>query len=415
MKNLKLLIIILTLLALGIVGVIVVLNIQNQSNENIVNTNINIENSTINNSNMIEVEGNVDSERPQLTYNTSLQEVTSNTTLYSISTSINNYFNYIKQGNTEAVNELGGNNIYSIANNVKYVVKQAISTENAKQTKYYTYGTLTIANGDNTATQQEIYMLMYLDLQNNTYKLENITKGQYENPVALQQEETISMQKGKYNNFEYEYVDTVKQIEIYLEEYSFQIFNNTEEAYNLLNEKYREKRFGTIDEFRKYINEKQSQLKDIKITQYRVDDNVYKGMDKYGNYYHIIEKDYMTYQIILDNYTMQADYSNESANVKVEKSAEKFVLMINAADYTNAYNLLNPTFKQANFPTEQDFIKYVKNNWFERNIIAKKEVVEDGICIITMREAIETTAKEMKKEFNVTMSEGMNFTIEFDI
>ena len=109
------------------------------------------------------------------------------------------------------------------------------------------------------------------------------------------------------------------------------------------------------------------------------------------------------------------DYSSSSDEEKIEKSVEKFILMLNSADYTNAYNLLESTFKATYFPTEQDFINYIKNNWYERNIIASKEVNSEGICIVTIKNAISTESNQMQKQFKITMGEGMDFAIEFEL
>ena len=353
-----------------------------------------------------------------LTFNTSIEKETSNSVLYSLNKNINKYFNYIKENNETAINELGGNSIYLITNNVKYVVKQAYVTQNQYMSKYYTYGTLTIANGNYTAQTQEIYMILYLTAENKGYRLQTKSKEEYLNTTALEQNDTIEIQEGTYNKFEYEYIDNVKQMEIYLEDYSFQIFNNTENSYNLLNTEYKEKRFKDLQAFVQFLNEKQGQLHNIKINQYTVDEEnqnkIYKGTDQNGNYYDIIEKSYMNYEIILDNYTM-LDYSNDSDENKIKLSAEKFILMLNSADYTNAYNLLEPSFKQINFPTEQDFINYVKNNFYARNIVASKDLSEDGICTVTIKDSISTQANKIQKQFKVIMGEGMSFTIEFNI
>lgn len=413
MKNIKLLIIILSILVIGLIITLAILRMESKNTKrNVISNNItpSIENNI--NSDIISPKTTI------LTFNTSIEKETSNSVLYSLNKNINKYFNYIKENNETAINELGGNSIYLITNNVKYVVKQAYVTQNQYMSKYYTYGTLTIANGNYTAQTQEIYMILYLTAENKGYKLQTISKEEYLNRTALEQNDTIEILEGTYNKFEYEYIDNVKQMEIYLEDYSFQIFNNTENSYNLLNTEYREKRFNSLQSFVQFLNEKQGQLHNIKINQYTVDEEnqnkIYKGTDQYGNYYEIIEKSYMNYEIILDNYTM-LDYSNDSDENKIKLSAEKFILMFNSADYTNAYNLLEPSFKQINFPTEQDFINYVKNNFYARNIVASKDLSEDGICTVTIKDSISTQANKIQKQFKVIMGEGMSFTIEFNI
>lgn len=413
MKNIKLLIIILSILVIGLIITLAILRMESKNTKrNVISNNItpSIENNI--NNDIISPKTTI------LTFNTSIEKETSNSVLYSLNKNINKYFNYIKENNETAINELGGNSIYLITNNVKYVVKQSYVTQNQYMSKYYTYGTLTIANGNYTAQTQEIYMILYLTAENKGYRLQTISKEEYLNRTALEQNDTIEIQEGTYNKFEYEYIDNVKQMEIYLEDYSFQIFNNTENSYNLLNTEYKEKRFKDLQAFVQFLNEKQGQLHNIKINQYTVDEEnqnkIYKGTDQNGNYYEIIEKSYMNYEIILDNYTM-LDYSNDSDENKIKLSAEKFILMLNSADYTNAYNLLEPSFKQINFPTEQDFINYVKNNFYARNIVASKDLSEDGICTVTIKDSISTQANKIQKQFKVIMGEGMSFTIEFNI
>ncbi len=423
MKNLKLLIIILIIFAIGIGAVILVLTMQNNKNNETANNNAIYGNSVRNDvTENITNENTIDAEAPQMTFNTSLQEITSSSMLYSISNNIDKYFNYIKSGNEQAVNELGGNNLYTIPNNanVKYVVKQAYSTGNEFMTKYLTYGKLTIASGNNNVTEQDIYMIVYLTAQNNGYKLETMTGEDESSIKELTDSDKIEISQGTYNVYEYEHIDNVKLMEIYMQDFIFRTYANPENGYNLLNEEYRNKRFGSVEEFVKYVIEKQEQLRNINIVQYNVDLSdsdykIYKGTDEYGNYYNITETSFMEYEIILDNYTME-DYSDASDEEIIEKSAQKFILMINSADYKNAYNLLEPTFKQTNFPTEQDFINYVKSNWFKRNIIASKEVTEEGICNVTIKETLSTKSNKMEKQFKVTLlDEDMNFYIEFNV
>lgn len=420
MKNLKMLIGILIILAIFLAIALIILNTQNSNSDeinnktNMVNTLFNnLENNVTNNA-----ENNTDVEAPELTFNTSLQEVTGNSMLYSISKNVNKFFQYIKEGNVQAVNELGGNNTFFIQNDVQYVAKQAYSTENAYMSKYYTYGLLTVANGNFTSKIQDVYAIVYLTGQNQAYKIQTITKEEFANMKALELEEKIEIPQGTYNTYEYEYVDNVKQMEIYLQDYSFQIFNNTDNAYNLLDEEYRNERFGNINEFVNYISQKQNQLQNIKITQYNAteEDNetVYIGTDDYGNFYKIIETDYMQYTIILDNYTLD-DYTGYSEEEQIKGYAEKFILMLNSLDYTNAYNVLEPTFKATYFPTQQDFENYVKQNFFERNVIATREVIEEGVCVVTMRENISTTSNKLQKMFKVIIGEAGNFTIEFNL
>lgn len=413
MKNLKLIIILLILTVIVLISVISVLTIQNNNYNS--SNNLGIDNDIKNNDKNEEIIGDAE----KITFNTSVTENTSKSTLYSLSNNINKYFNYIKEGNTTAINELGGNNSYNITNNVNYTIRQAYCTENEYLSKYYTKGILSIAQGNHTATEQEVFIILYNSSENKGYKLEIVTEDEYNNMQELAEDESVNIIEGTYNLYEHEYVDNAKQMQIYLDYYSFQIFNNTEKAYNLLIESYRNKRFPTKSEFGKYISEKQNELADIELVEYNAEESssytIYKGTDENGNYYYIKETSYMEYTIILDSYTMQEDYSNATTEEKILKNTEKFILMLNSADYTNAYNLLEPTFKQNNFTTEESFISYIKTNWYKRNIISSKKVTDDGWCVVVIKDNLANSSNKMEKQFNLILGDGMNFTIEFNI
>lgn len=428
LKNIKLLIIMLSIIIIGLIGTIIVLktitknnseinqaiNITGNSNET--NPNINI----TENSNKYDYEKNdvIEEDDTKIVYDTELKKVTSESTLYNINKSINNYYTYIKKNNTQAIEELGGNSLYALGSTIKYILNEAYITENEFQNRYYTKGTLISANGNLTATEQEAYIILYVDLENGTYKIENIDNEKYMSIESLNKASNIDIPRGSYNIYEYDNISEAEQIELYLENYSFYIFNYTEKAYNLLDSEYSTKRFGSYNKFFEYLVTKQSQLQKIELVQYNIKEDdgkkIYKGVDKYGNYYEIIVTDYMEYTIKLDDYTIQDEYEDLSEEDKVGNNAEKFISMINSNDYTNAYNLLETEFREANFPTEQSFIDYLKQNFFENNIIVTKSVTEN-ICTMLIKETLSTQSNRFQKQFKITLGEDENFTISFNI
>jgi len=426
LKNIKLLIILLTIFAVGLIATIIVLNnMQNNEgdqNQIVQNQVGQIENKAEMQNPYYEEEYfntyEIETGNTEIIYDTTVKEVTSKSTLYNITNSINNYFAYIRENNIQAIEELGGNTIYSIGSNIRFVLKEAYVTGNEFQDKYYAKGVLVFPNGDLTASEQEAYMLLYVDLQNGTYKIENINKEAYIGIERINENADIDIPKGSYNLYKNKSISEAEEIELYLENYSFYIFNYTEKAYQLLDKEYSERRFKSYDKFYEYLINKQSQLRQIKIVQYQIiqdDENIrYIGTDKYGNYYEIIITDYMEYTIKLDEYTIQDGYEDLSEEEKIKNNAEKFISMINSCDYTNAYNLLEVGFKETNFPTEQSFIDYLKQNFFERNIIVKS-TIEGNVCTILMKETLSTKSNRFEKQFKVILGEGEQFSISFNI
>lgn len=426
LKNIKLLIILLTVFAVGLIATIIVLNnMQNNEgdqNQIVQNQVGQIENKTEMQNPYYEEEYfntyEIETGNTEIIYDTTVKEVTSKSTLYNITNSINDYFAYTRENNMQAIEELGGNNTYTIGSNIKFVLKEAYATGNEFQDKYYVKGVLVLPHGDLTASEQEVYILLYVDLQNGTYKIENINKEAYVGIERINENADIDIPKGSYNLYKNKSISEAEEIELYLENYSFYIFNYTEKAYQLLDKEYSERRFKSYEKFYEYLVNKQSQLRQIKIVQYQIiedDENIrYIGTDKYGNYYEIIITDYMEYTIKLDEYTIQDGYEDLSEEEKIKNNAEKFISMINSCDYTNAYNLLEVGFKETNFPIEQSFIDYLKQNFFERNIIVKS-TIEGNVCTILMKETLSTKSNRFEKQFKVILGEGEQFSISFNI
>lgn len=414
MKQIKLLIIILTIILIGLAIVTISINFQSQQT-NSAQDELDI-NSILGNNSLGSSDAN---EMPEFSYIKSITEVTSEEILYNINNKINQYFKYIKEGNNTAVDEICENNIYYIQNDVKYLIDSAFFTENEYQIKYYTKGTLTIADGNFTSSEQSITMIMYVDCENETYKLQNISIEEFDNKLELNEDERANIIQNNYNEYEYEYINNMKRAELYIEDYKFNIRNYIEKAYDLLDEEYRNKRFGSIEEFVYYVSEKYSKLTEIKVLtcerQEDEDENVfYVVTDQFGNTFNIIINKFNDYKIRLDEYTLAVHYKNIDFSSKVENYTREFILMINTADYTNAYNLLEPNFKNKNFPTKQEFIDYLKENFFERNIISELEV-EGNNCLVKLKGSISTYANKIDKTFTIQLNGERSFLIKFNI
>lgn len=419
MGNVKKIIITLCVISIILLIMILVLNKKDTSTNEILNSN-NIQNNLDTVSNMENVTNNVNvvESIPELSFNTSIQTVTSNAQLYMIGNCINKYFGFIKDNNTQAINELCENSYYSITENVKYSLNLAYITQNEFLSVYYTCGIITVANMD---YEEIVYIQMYQDLQNNTYKLKIITEDEFNNKTELSQNDKKEITKDTYNTIEYANVDTVKQIEIYLEDYKFYIFNNCiSKAYELLDSDYKNKRFETEENFKNYLINKQNDLKKITIIEYKINTsntgNIYSAKDSNGNYYIINETSYMNYTIMLDNYTIMDTekylaYSNDN---KKQYDIEVFIEMLNSYDYKNAYNLLSDTTK-ANFETQLAFENYVNNNFFANNIIKAKTKNDDGTYTVVLKETISTLSNTITKNFTIDLLNNTNFIISFDI
>lgn len=115
----------------------------------------------------------------------------------------------------------------------------------------------------------------------------------------------------KYDSNQYMYiiVDEDDVVKIYLNEFINQILYSKENAYNSLNHEYRDKRFGSYENFVKYLdgyiaNSTYSTVIDRYSKTQINGKKVFNIYDKTGNQYIIKENSIMNYEVYLDEYTV---------------------------------------------------------------------------------------------------------------
>lgn len=109
----------------------------------------------------------------------------------------------------------------------------------------------------------------------------------------------------KYDVNEYSsiYISDQNMCTKYLSDYLLILSENIEEAYYLLDEEYRNKKFGSLENFVSYINQKSNTFSEI--SRYRVLDNIYYVYDKSNNLFIFKTKGVMQYSVYLDDYTVE--------------------------------------------------------------------------------------------------------------
>ncbi|MBR3255625.1 MAG: hypothetical protein IKF97_05380 [Clostridia bacterium] len=218
-------------------------------------------------------------------------------------------------------------------------------------------------------------------------------------------------------------------------EFYFKLFINdalyySEDAYNYLDEEYRIKRFGNIENFKKYIENKKQVLNTAMMNKYLVNekDNYkqYVILDNYGNYYIFKETNPMEYSVLLDYYTVDIDefvekFNTTNVSEKVSLNVHKFINMINYSDYNAAYNLLDETFRNSKFGSVSSFENYVKNNFYEINKADFSNLEErEGVYTIEVKIQNYTTYIEnsnygISKTFIVKLNNDGTCTMSFNV
>lgn len=288
---------------------------------------------------------------------------------------------------------------------------------------YIVEGTLT---QNNTNKIQEFKIIVKLDSANRTFSVisqdyidENYKNLNIGNEIDIEVEENIPENKNNVYTFR----------NISDETYVKDIFNkfkalDLQEFYNNLDEEYRNKKFGTFENFKEYMIKNDERYSTMEIDKYQktVTNNYtqYVCIDRKGNYYIFNENAIMDFDIILDTYTVDLPqfidkYNVASEQQKVAYNIDRFIQAINDKSYYYAYNCLADSYKNNYFKTQQEFENYAKENFYANNTVEYKEFNMEGelytySVILTDKE----TAEQMNKTFIMQLGESTDFVLSFN-
>lgn len=299
-----------------------------------------------------------------------------------------------------------------------------------KVSAYYINGKLRNINDSQIS---EYDMILKIDFGNNTfsvYPYEYIINNQMqqlsENSViniSIVQEITDKVDN-KFQNQTNRY----RTITIpYFEKMKSDLLYDHENIYNLLDDEYKEKKFGNIDSFKNYIElnrEIFSNMKIQKYARYYYDGYTqYVALDNFGNYYVFNETSTMNYKVLLDTYTIDQpefieNYDSASDVEKAGYNIDKFMTAINTKDYNYAYNHLAQSFKQNNFTTLESFINYIQNNFYSNNECEITNGQKEGnyyVYTVNISNANQENSGITQKNFVVNLKENREYELSFNI
>lgn len=239
--------------------------------------------------------------------------------------------------------------------------------------------------------------------------------------------DTTDISTNTYNSFNYNNITNKQMCNYYLEDYVYNVITNIESSYNLLDEEYREKRFGNLDSYKSYVYANLNRIKNVELAEYttvKYDDyKQYVCIDKEGNYYLFRETDIMEYTILLDTYTVVLPefvekYNKAETQEKVALNINNFIQSVNDENYDYAYNVLNETFKSNKFASQTGFETYIRNNLFANNKVEFVEYnVENNTYVYTINISDANSDNSNKISMTVIMQlgSGTTYTMSFSI
>ena len=289
--------------------------------------------------------------------------------------------------------------------------------------EYFVYA---IQNNENK------YFVAYLDQENNTYMLEEISNTEYEdvknekiNNKFLQ---VKTIEDNGSNEYSIELMSDVKIANMYFDIIKNILNSEPEVLYDILDTDYQQKRFGSTENFMEYVDNNKNKFANMQISKYAK--YTYEGymqyvcLDTNGEYYIINE--YTTtgdYKILLDTYTIDQPefiekYDSASDIQKAGYNIDKFMQAINAHDYTYAYNCLAESYKQNNFTTINSFRNYIQNNFYSKNNYEIKNGTKEGdyyVYTVNITDAEQDTSGLVQKNFIVNIKDNREFELSFNV
>ena len=125
--------------------------------------------------------------------------------------------------------------------------------------------------------------------------------------IFNKEESFVYLKNYEVNEYIPTYVSDQSMARIYLNDYIYTMYTDIEKAYQLLNEDYRNKKYGNIDNFRNYV--KSLSYESYIMDEFYVNDKgIYKIFGVYdtnGNVFIFKTNGVMQYEVYLDEYTVE--------------------------------------------------------------------------------------------------------------
>ena len=272
--------------------------------------------------------------------------------------------------------------------------------------------------------EENVFLEIYLDKNNNTFSIVTTNK------TSIDQVETTnnynSVKENKNNKYSNIVVDDEELLKKYMSYYRYNTLCNIQKAYELLDVDYRNKRFGNIEEYQKYLEENKMRTVPLLVKYAKSTDEqvtTYVCIDANNNYYIFKETNIMKYSLILDTYTVDLPefiekYNSASDKEKVILNINKFEEALNYKDYKYAYNCLSEGFKGNYFVTLEDFQNYINQNWYNGDFEVEYEKFEEDSGLYKYTISIinkENVEESFEKTRIMKLKEDTAFEMSFNI
>lgn len=301
-----------------------------------------------------------------------------------------------------------------------YLIRDNLSQNNSKTKQDVT---LTILK-DNETSRCEfgIYGKQYLELFDYNENIEEIQFDQ--DKLAIFKKNITDEFDSGYLNSE---INDKELVNWYYEDYKIKALYFSEEAYESLDEEYRNKRFGSIENYRQYITDNKAQLQNSAVKEYNSSEKEgytqYVVVDTSGNYYIFKSTGVMEYTVITDFYTTDIEeivnkYDESNVQGKVAINIQKVIAALNSKDYKYVYSKLSEEFKANKYPTLEQFKEYISTKLYDNVQMSFGEFRNEGdtyIYNIILKSTKISQGNPINMQIIMKLTDNRDYVMSFNI
>ena len=96
-------------------------------------------------------------------------------------------------------------------------------------------------------------------------------------------------------------------------------------------------------------------------------------------------------------------------------NTDRFIQMLNRHDYKSLYNCISNDFKNNYFGTEEEFVDFIKQHFFDYNNLSFKEFSKEGTKLFKYTISVEDLTENDKEVKTVNMIMQINNDFDFEI
>ena len=398
-------------------------------------------------------------ELPKLVTSLDIRRVDLAKEFFMVEEVVNKYFEILDENDATGVycllnSEYARNNKITVENSLEntYKLKNGFEEFLAKdmyyreisydsEYQYFIYGKLL---GKDYKTIEEIYIIANLDIRNNTFsimfdenvEMDRLTYQQEMNSlmssnnnkfIDASEQHSTSITLNKYNGFIPKKTADPYCLKNYLKHYVLMAVYYPEIGYELLDEEYRNSKFGSLEEYKEYVAKNKKDMLNTTILSYNISEKdgyeQYTIVNEANDYYIFKVTGVLEYKVITDVYTVDLEemttaYDKSNMQERVAINIQKVVAALNNKDYKYVYGKLSEGFKANKFPTLDSFEKYMSKNVTENVNVEFGEFMNEGetyIYNITLKGNRVSSGEPVNMQIIMQLKENRDFIMSFNI